>query len=382
MSRYTTKVLLFMPEKSMNKPTSMIGMPHNAFIAYLVSTTISHILIFYSLKTIIYRRNIGGADIMLVELALIALGFVLLVKGADFLIKGATFIARSAGVSYFVIGLTIVAFGTSMPEFVVNVISAIGGTTDIAVGNILGSNMANILLIVGLTSLVLPMEVNYFAKKRDIPFALLAAVILIVLAATSYLMDGCDLCLSRIDGIVLVAVFVIFLVGVLGRSREGVLDEVDVEEFLTKRRAAFYLIAGLIGLYFGGVFIVDNAVALAHQYGLSEILISSTIVAFGTSLPELATSLLAAYQKNIDIAIGNVVGSNIFNILWVLGFTSIITPIVLSPSLFLDMTLVIIATAVLLAMAHYGHEEAIDRSQGLILLVFYMLYVAMLILRG
>jgi len=245
-----------------------------------------------------------------------------------------------------------------------------------------GSNMANILLIVGLTSLVLPMEVNYFAKKRDIPFALLAAVILIVLAATSYLMDGCDLCLSRIDGIVLVAVFVIFLVGVLGRSREGVLDEVDVEEFLTKRRAAFYLIAGLIGLYFGGVFIVDNAVALAHQYGLSEILISSTIVAFGTSLPELATSLLAAYQKNIDIAIGNVVGSNIFNILWVLGFTSIITPIVLSPSLFLDMTLVIIATAVLLAMAHYGHEEAIDRSQGLILLVFYMLYVAMLILRG
>jgi cation:H+ antiporter len=181
---------------------------------------------------------------------------------------------------------------------------------------------------------------------------------------------------------VLVAVFVIFLVGVLGRSREGVLDEVDVEEFLTKRRAAFYLIAGLIGLYFGGVFIVDNAVALAHQYGLSEILISSTIVAFGTSLPELATSLVAAYQKNIDIAIGNVVGSNIFNILWVLGFTSIITPIALSPSLFLDMSLVIIATVVLLAMAHYGHEEAIDRSQGLILLVFYMLYVAMLILRG
>ncbi|HHN81870.1 MAG TPA: calcium/sodium antiporter [Methanomicrobia archaeon] len=325
---------------------------------------------------------IEGVDIMLVELALIAIGFILLVKGADYLVKGASFVARSFGVSYFVIGLTVVALGTSMPEFVVNVISAIEGSTDIGVGNILGSNMANILLIVGLTSLVLPMEVNYSAKKRDIPLALFSAVLLIVLAGTSYFFDRCDLCIGRIEGIMLLSAFVIFLVGVLARSREGVIDELEVEEYITQRKAAIYLAAGLVGLYYGGVLIVDNAVSLATQYGLSEILISSTIVAFGTSLPELATSLVAAYKRNTDIAIGNVVGSNIFNILWVLGFTGVITPIHLETSLFVDMGLVIIATSVLLVMSHVGREESIDRPKGLILLVFYLLYLMMLVARG
>jgi cation:H+ antiporter len=264
---------------------------------------------------------------MILELLLIVIGFVLLVKGADVLVAGASSIARRMGVSYFAIGLTIVAFGTSMPEFVVNLIASLRGTSVIAFGNIIGSNMANILLIIGLTAAILPLDVNIYARKRDMPYALFAAAILFCFAADPVLQVDSSYALTRFEGAVLLCFFFYFLAFVLRASRDQILDEGTYEHELSPVRSYAYIAGGLVGLYLGGELIVENATTLARSYGISDILISSTIVAFGTSLPELATSLLAAYRKNSDIAIGNILGSNIFNIFLVLGVSSMIRPI-------------------------------------------------------
>ncbi len=319
---------------------------------------------------------------MILELFLIAIGFVLLVKGADVLVTGASSIARRMGVSYFVIGLTIVAFGTSLPELVVNAIAAIKGTTDIAIGNIIGSNMANVLLIIGLTAMVAPIDVNIYARKRDIPYALFAAVLLFVLAADPVMRLGSSYAITRMEGAILLCFFIYFLLVVLRSSRDQILDAEAYEKEISPLRAYVYIAAGLFGLYLGGELIVENATSLAREYGISDVLISSTIVAFGTSLPELATSLLAVHAGKSDIAIGNIVGSNIFNILWVLGFTSMITPIGLSGALVGDLALVILATLLLLLVTRMPKENIIGRPKGALLLACYIGYVAMLLLRG
>ncbi|HPR41312.1 MAG TPA: calcium/sodium antiporter [Candidatus Methanofastidiosa archaeon] len=319
---------------------------------------------------------------MYMELFLIAIGFIMLVKGADYLIKGSSYIAQRFGVSYFIIGLTIVAFGTSLPEFIVNMISALKGSTDIAVGNIIGSNMANILLIVGVTAMIMPLDVNRYAKTRDIPYALFSSVLLLVLASDVIILGGQTNIISRFDGIVLLIGFLLFLFFILRRSRDEILDEQVYEADYGFPKSLLFISAGVVALYIGGELIVDNAVALARNLSISEILISSTIVAFGTSLPELATSLIAAFKKNCDIAVGNIVGSNIFNILWVLGMSSIVTPIPIMDSLLLDMLLVIVATTVFLVMVHMGVESMIRRPKGMVLLALYIIYIAMLLIRG
>lgn len=319
---------------------------------------------------------------MLADVVYILVGFVLLIKGADILVKGATSIAQKAGVSYFVIGLTIVAFGTSMPELVVNLIASMKGTTDIAVGNILGSNMANILLIVGLTALFMPLDVNIYARKRDIPYAFLAALVLLVLAVEPFgRLSGIG-ALTRVEGLLLLGGFLYFLSFVLRSSRDAILDEEVYDEAMSPLRAGVYVTAGLVGLYLGGDVIVEHATGIARSFGVSDILISSTIVAFGTSLPELATSLLAVYKKNSDIAVGNIVGSNIFNILWILGISALITPIPFPDSLFVDMAAVVLASLLLLGIVRVKKEYIIGRSGGIILFVSYFAYLLMLFLRG
>lgn len=321
-------------------------------------------------------------DIMYLELLFILIGFVMLVKGADYLIKGASYIAQRFGISYFIIGLTIVAFGTSLPEFIVNILSALKGSTDIAVGNIIGSNMANILLIIGITSIIMPIEINIYAKKTDIPYALFSSILLLVLACDVIILGSSENYISNIDGIILLIGFIAFIYFVLRRS----IDETSEEDYYDMDygvpRTMVYILAGIVGLYIGGELIVENAMSLARLLSISEILISSTIIAFGTSLPELATSLIAAYNHKCDIAVGNIVGSNIFNILWVLGISSTITAIPIQSSLLIDMGLVILASVTLLALTYIGLENIISWKKGIFMLLFYIAYIAMLILRG
>ncbi|MHC1604365.1 MAG: calcium/sodium antiporter [Candidatus Methanofastidiosia archaeon] len=319
---------------------------------------------------------------MFMEIILVALGFVLLVKGADFLIRGASSIATRLGVSSFVIGLTIVAFGTSMPEFGVNFASALKGTTDIAFGNIIGSNMANILLIVGVTSIILPLKINSSAKVRDIPYALVSAIILLILVNDKFMFGASHNGIGMWDGIILVAFFFYFLYFVLRSSRDNVSEEGFSSIPMEIWKASLFIIGGIAGLYLGGDLIVDNAVKIAKSLYISDILISSTLVAFGTSLPELATSLVAAFKKNSDLAIGNIVGSNIFNILWVLGVTSIIRFIPLSAFLNIDIFLVILATLLLLFFSYAGKKNVISRWEGVVMLLFYICYIVMLVTRG
>jgi len=318
---------------------------------------------------------------MYLELLLILIGFIMLVKGADCLIKGVSYVAQRFSVSYFIIGLTIVAFGTSLPEFIVNIISSIKGNTDIAIGNILGSNMANILLIIGLTSILTPIDVNWYAKVRDIPYALFTAILLLVMVSDVILFGSDCGVLSMLDGIILLFCFVLFLIFVLSRSRDEILDQEIYEVDYGFLKSFVFIIAGMVALYIGGELIVENAVSLARHLSISEILISSTIVAFGTSLPELATSLMAAFSHKCDIAVGNIVGSNIFNILWVLGVSSILAPINVCSFLLVDIILVIIATAVLLILVHIGIENIINWPKGLVLLSLYVIYIIMLIIK-
>jgi len=321
-------------------------------------------------------------DKMYLELLLIALGFILLVKGADYLIKGASNIAQRFGISYFIIGLTIIAFGTSLPEFIVNVLSALKGTTDIAVGNILGSNMANLLLIIGISSIIMPIEINIYAKKTDIPYALFSSILLLVLACDMILWGSVENHISRIDGVILLTGFIAFIYFVLRRTIDETSEEDYYDMDFGTLRTIVYISAGVVGLYLGGELIVENAISLARALSISDILISSTIVAFGTSLPELATSLIAAYNHKCDIAVGNIIGSNIFNILWVLGISSIITTMPIRSTLLIDMGLVILASVVLLALTYIGLENIISWKKGIFMLIFYIAYIAMLVIRG
>ncbi|MDI6791585.1 MAG: calcium/sodium antiporter [bacterium] len=277
---------------------------------------------------------------------LLIIGFVLLIKGADFLVEGASSIARRLKVSDLVIGLTVVAFGTSTPELFVNIIASIKGNTGIAIGNVLGSNIANIFLILGVSSIIFPLAVGKGTVWKEIPLSLLAAILLGILA-NDRLIDKSSLSvLSKIDGIVFISFFIIFIYYTFGIDKrvEG------TDEHLTKKhygliKSSLLIILGLIGLSLGGKWIVDGAVGFALRLGISESLIGLTIVAVGTSLPELATSVVAAFKKNAEIAVGNVVGSNIFNIFFVLGISSIIKPLPFQVKSNIDIGVAILAIA-------------------------------------
>ena len=252
-------------------------------------------------------------------------GLILLVKGADFLVDGATSIARKIHVSDLVIGLTIVAFGTSTPELFVNIIASIKGNTDIAIGNVLGSNIANIFLILGVSSVIYPLTVSKGTVWKEIPLSLLAVLVLGILANDQLIDKSGFSLLSRADGLVFFSFFLIFLYysGSIAKKIEGMEDHVPHKQYgLTK--SLLWIILGLAGLTLGGKLIVDSAVQLALRLGMSQSIVGLTIVAAGTSLPELATSAMAAYKRNVEIAVGNVVGSNIFNIFFVLATSSII----------------------------------------------------------
>lgn len=312
---------------------------------------------------------------------LFIIGFVLLIKGADLLVDGSASIAKKLKISSIVIGLTIVAFGTSAPEFIVNIFASVQGNSEIAIGNILGSNIANILLILGISAIIYPITAKKNTVLKEIPLSLLAIVILGLMANDAIIDGKAFSSITRIDGFILLAFFMIFLYYIFGitKSADDIAKKDEIKVF-SYTKAIIYITLGLVGLVIGGKWIVDGAVKIAELFNLSQSLIGLTIVAIGTSLPELATSAVAAYKKESDIAIGNVVGSNIFNIFWVLGVSAIIRPLPFSLSSNGDIMMTIIASVLLFLVMFVGKKRIIERWQGVLMVTSYVAYVVFLVL--
>ena len=314
---------------------------------------------------------------------LFGIGFVFLIKGADFLVDGASSIARRTNVSDLVIGLTVVAFGTSTPELFVNIVASLKGNADIAIGNILGSNIANIFLILGVSSLIYPLSVGKGTVWKEIPLSLMAAMLLGVMANDRWIDKATVSGLTRIDGLVFIAFFIIFLYYSFSIAKrvEGMEEHMPSKEH-GWRKSFLLVVIGLAGLSLGGKWIVDGAVHMALSLGMSESLVGLTIVAVGTSLPELATSAMAAYRKNVEIAVGNVVGSNIFNIFFVLGISSTIKPLPFHSKSNTDISVVILASILLFISMFTGKKRRMDRWEGALFVLFYMIYIVFLIRQG
>jgi len=314
------------------------------------------------------------------EYLLFLLGFAVLIKAADWLVDGASAIARRFRVSDLAIGLTVVAFGTSTPELFVNIVASIRGSSDVAIGNVLGSNIANIFLILGVAAVIFPLAVSHGTVWKEIPFSLLAAIVLGLMANDRLLNGANDSLLSRTDGLILLCFFIIFIyyTSSIAKAIDGLAEQVSAKP-LGFIRSIFYVLIGLVGLTLGGKWIVDGAVAIAKSLGMSEAFIGLTIVAVGTSLPELATSAVAAYRKNVDIAVGNVVGSNIFNIFFVLGVSAAIKPLPLQSKNNIDIGVVVFASLFLFLCMFTGKKRSLDRWEGIVCLCLYAGYITFLI---
>jgi cation:H+ antiporter len=319
----------------------------------------------------------------MLEYILFVFGLALLIKGGDWLVDGASSLAKRFGVPALVIGLTIVAFGTSLPEMIVSIMAVTQGSTDIAFGNIVGSNIANILLILGLAAAITPIAVQRSTIWKEIPFSFLAAALLFSFALGPYL-DGTPNAVLRSEGLVLLMVFCIFLYYVIEMARAA--PKATSAEMGLHRHSgwiiALMLVGGLAALYFGGRWTVDGAVAIARQLGLSEFLISATIIAIGTSLPELVTTVMAARKNDVDLAVGNIIGSNIFNILWVMGVTAIIAPVALASTALIDLGVLLGVTFLLFAFMFLKPKHELRRWQGITFLVLYAGYLVFLVVRG
>ena len=316
-------------------------------------------------------------DIFLNALVLIA-GLILVIKGADFLVDGASSLAVKLGVPQIVIGLTIVAFGTSMPELVVNLSASFEGKSEIVLGNILGSCIYNILLILGIAAIITPLPIKSSTKWKEIPMALASVILLFVLANTGFTKD---LFVTRLESIILLVGFALFMWYTIHLT----INDNTISEEESKYNSfisILLIILGLVLLMVGGKFTVNGAVNIAKTLNVSEKLIALTIVSIGTSLPELATSAVAAYKKQADIAVGNVIGSNIFNILLVLGLSSVASPIAYPAILNMDMFVLMIATLFLFAVTFIKKKNVVGRPAGIILVISAIVYTVYLIFRG
>lgn len=304
---------------------------------------------------------------------LLVCGFVLLIKGADWLIEGATALASRLSVSPMMIGLTIVAFGTSTPELIVNIFAAYQKNAAICYGNIIGSNTVNILLILGVAALIRPLTTKRNTVWREIPFALLAVVALWILAYDSLWDAHIDNILSRGDGVILLLFFILFLLYVFGMAKVSINSELD-RVTLSLTKLFLSIVVGLLALLFGGRLVVSNAVTLAELLGTSQKVISLTIVAIGTSLPELVTSTVAAYKNKLDIAVGNIVGSNIFNIFFILALSALVSPLPFDQRLHFDMAVLLLATLLLFFSMFTGGRRRLDRWEAVVFLILYCAY--------
>jgi cation:H+ antiporter len=314
---------------------------------------------------------------MILQTVLLLIGLVLLVKGADWLVDGASVLAKKKNVSDLAIGLTIVAFGTSAPELVVNAVAASGNYPDIVFGNIIGSNNFNLFVILGIAGLIVPLSVQSTTVWKEIPFSLIAAILLFLLA--NNFIFGNSEGFSRLDAGIHLALFAGFLYYVATQLKSDPSDEkIEIKDYSTAKIWGLIFL-GLAGLVGGGKLVVDNAVAMAQTLGVSEKIIGLTIVAAGTSLPELATSVVAAMRKNADIAIGNIIGSNIFNIFLILGVSGLIRPMAYNSGFNTDLYILAAGTVFLFLAMFTGKRHKLDRWEALLLLTSYLLYTGYLI---
>ena len=306
---------------------------------------------------------------MWLDIVIIIIGVAMVLKGADFLTEGAAALARRVNIPEIVIGLTIVAAGTSAPELFVSLVSALKGTPDLAVGNVVGSNTMNCMLIVGCAAMVAPMTISRSTVKKDIPFAVGASVLLMLLALNSFL--------GRFDGILLLAGFVSFMVYSLRQAKNGQGDATTEEKQQNPWLSVLYIVLGLVGLVIGSNLFVDHASSLALALGISEGVVGLTVVAGGTSLPELATSVVAARKGQSAIAIGNVIGSNVFNILLILGLTATISPLQIEGITTIDMAVMLISVTLVWLFSFTRYT--VERWEGAALVGGYLVYLAWLI---
>ena len=301
-------------------------------------------------------------------------GLGLIVLGADWLVEGASSIARKAGVSEFVIGLTIVGFGTSCPELVVSLTGAFEGNADIAIGNVVGSNIFNVLFILGLTALLCPVSMTKGNRKKDIPLTLIVTLLFLALGLNHTLWGiGEADCISRWEGVLFLTIFAAY---VTHSFLKGQPTEEGAGESKTRKLglAILLAVAGLAGLIFGGNLFVDSATDFARMLGVSDKFIAVTILAGGTSLPELATSLVAALKGRDQLALGNILGSNVFNILLILGSSALITPLSLASVTYIDALVLALSMLLLLLWAYTGNRERIDRWEGTAMLLLFGAY--------
>ncbi len=299
------------------------------------------------------------------------------------MIDGSSSLAKRFGVSDMVIGLTIVAFGTSLPEMVVNVISSVKGSSDLVLGNIIGSNISNMLLILGFGALIYPIKIHKPSVWREVKINLFAVVLLIIFMNDLFLRLSNKDVISFYEGLVLLLFFLVFLYFIFSAYKSGV-DIIESEQVHIKKpsKAVFMIVLGILGLYFGGKWIVNGALVIAESLGVSEGFIGLTMLAIGTSLPELAASFAALSKKSSDMAFGNVIGSNIFNLLFVLGVSALITPIEFSPQLKLDVFFLFLVTLFLFLIVYFKDKHTITRKHGFLFIVLYFFYLLFLFLRG
>ena len=313
-----------------------------------------------------------------VGVILIILGFIGLIKGADWLVDGASAVAKRFGISDLVIGLTVVAFGTSMPEFVVNMISVAHGSTDLAITNILGSNIINTFVILGLTAAIYPIATQARTRNFDIPMSILAGGLVVACIFLRPLINSEEKGIDYIGGIVLLLIFIYFLINTFVHAKHNPddpnVDEVEIKQISLMKSIVLILI-GLAGLVIGGELIVKSAVNIAMRLGVSEAIIGLTVVALGTSLPELATSVIAAYKHNADIAVGNVFGSNIFNVFFVLGTTALINPLPAYEGIEVDACMAALGGVITWLVIKANHDRKVTRWGGILLLVVYSGYL-------
>ena len=313
---------------------------------------------------------------MTISVLLIIVGFTSLIFGANWLVDGASSLAKKNNVSDLVIGLTIVAFGTSAPELVVNIVASFNGHSDIVFGNIIGSNNFNLFVILGIAGLIYPITVQSSTAWKEIPISFIVTVLLLVLANDFFINQDPEF--SRVDGMIFLVGFICFIYYVFTQLKQ---EKVEMTAYVEKSNYRIWslVLIGIAGLIIGGKLVVDNSIDIATELGVSQKIIGLTIIAAGTSLPELVTSIVAALKRNSDIAIGNVIGSNIFNILFILSISSFISPIKYNPNFNQDLFILIGGTVVLIITMFTGKRKKLDRWEALILLSFYLIYTTYLV---
>lgn len=319
------------------------------------------------------------------DILLLIIGLALILAGANFLTDGSAALAQRFRVPEFIIGLTIVAVGTSTPELVVSVLSAIAGKSDVAIGNVVGSNIFNVFLILGLCALIRPLPLTAGNIRRDIPFGVATSLLLLVLAMDSWFKAGAVDRIGRLDGILMLVIYLLLMTYTIRATGRTAPADSPADGSLPQKRPmagwlmAVMIIGGLAGLIFGGELFLDSATALARRMGISESVIAITLVAGGTSLPELASSVVSLIKGKSDMALGNVIGSNIANILLILGLSATINPLTMGGITLVDLLVVLLSAVLLFLAAFTFRRRAVDRWEGVLFLVIYAAYIAYLV---